>query len=55
MGGDFFDYMTFHLMTLLFVILKVAGFIDWSWWYIFIPTYISATLMIFTWIIEMRK
>lgn len=37
-------------MTLVFVILKMAGVINWSWWWVFAPTWIplcvSAILLI---------
>lgn len=29
-------------LTIVFVILKVLGFLDWSWWIVFIPTMIDA-------------
>lgn len=30
--------MIFHIFTLLFVILKVAHVVDWSWWIVFLPS-----------------
>lgn len=30
--------MIFHLFTLLFVGLKLAHVIDWSWWLVFLPS-----------------
>lgn len=35
-----------HLITLIFVTLKLTKNIDWSWWIIFAPTIISLTLEI---------
>jgi len=29
----------FGLLTLLFVGLKLTGFIDWSWWLVLLPAY----------------
>ena len=29
------------LLTIIFVIGKVFGFIDWSWWIVFLPTLIN--------------
>ena len=29
------------ILTILFVGLKLAGFIDWSWWFVFSPLWIS--------------
>jgi hypothetical protein len=28
------------LLTLLFVALKLTGYIDWSWWWVLAPTWI---------------
>ena len=31
-------------LTLSFIILKLTGFIDWSWWLVFLPLMISIFL-----------
>lgn len=31
----------FALLQLAFIILKVSKVIEWSWWLVFIPTYID--------------
>lgn len=36
-----------ELLTLLFIGLKLAGYIDWSWWWVFSPIWITALLVIF--------
>jgi hypothetical protein len=28
------------LLTIVFVILKATGFLDWSWWWVFSPVWI---------------
>lgn len=33
-------------MTILFVILKVTNYIDWSWWWVFSPLWISAAVVL---------
>lgn len=33
-------------LTILFVILKLFGAIDWSWWWVFCPIWISWALII---------
>lgn len=38
--------MIFHLFTLLFVGLKLAHIIDWSWWLIFLPSILHVGLVI---------
>lgn len=29
------------VLTIIFVVLKLVGVIDWSWWWVFSPTLIS--------------
>ena len=36
----------FGLLQVAFIVLKVAGIINWSWWKVFIPTYISIALVV---------
>lgn len=38
----------FSILTIIFVIGKVFGFINWSWWLVFLPTIIGVgiTLLI---------
>lgn len=33
-------------LTILFVLLKVFGKIDWSWWWVFSPLWISALILV---------
>lgn len=37
----------FGLLTILFVALKLTGYIDWSWWWVLAPLWIPAALAIF--------
>jgi hypothetical protein len=34
------------LLTLLFVALKLTGYIAWSWWLVFLPFYAPLTLIL---------
>lgn len=34
------------LLTITFVLLKVFGYISWSWWWVFSPLWISAIIVI---------
>ena len=34
------------ILTVLFVVLKVFDKIDWSWWWVFSPLWISALLIV---------
>ena len=33
------------LLTLAFIVLKLARIIDWSWWWVLAPLWISALLL----------
>ena len=32
------------LLTIVFIVLKLTGFITWSWWWVLSPLWISARL-----------
>lgn len=34
------------LLTIAFIVLKLTGVIDWSWWWVLSPIWISALLLI---------
>ena len=36
----------FGLLTILFIALKLTGFIDWSWWLVFTPVYVWIVVFI---------
>lgn len=42
------------LLTIAFIVLKLTGFIDWSWWLVLAPLWVSATfvavLLMIAWI-----
>lgn len=40
-GIGFFD-----LLTLAFIVLKLTGCIDWSWWWVLSPTWIILLLIV---------
>jgi hypothetical protein len=42
-----------YALTILFVGLKLAGYIDWSWWLVLLPMIImySFSLMIFVYVL----
>jgi hypothetical protein len=37
----------FGLLTIVFIILKLTGFIAWSWWWVLSPALISGGAVIF--------
>lgn len=39
-------HLPFILATLVLVILRLTGTVKWSWWMVFIPTYIHITLVV---------
>lgn len=34
------------LLTIVFITLKLTGFIDWSWWWVLSPVWIVASVVI---------
>jgi hypothetical protein len=36
------------VLTLVFIVLKLTDFIDWSWWFVLAPTLIQAGAMLTT-------
>ena len=42
-----------HILTIIFVIAKILGYIDWSWWLVFLPSLISLGLGLVIWLICM--
>jgi len=43
------------LLTVLFIILKLAGLIDWSWWYVTLPFWGSAVILLLAEIVIIRN
>jgi hypothetical protein len=41
------------LLTILFIGLKLTGFINWSWWWVLSPMWISALVAVFILLIIM--
>lgn len=41
-GGGFFVKM----LTVLFIGLKLTGYIDWSWWWVLSPLWIPAAVVL---------
>ena len=35
-----------NILTVVFVIAKITGYIDWSWWLVFAPTLFSLVLIL---------
>jgi len=35
-----------EVLTLVFVILKGTGHLNWPWWQVFIPEYVAASLWV---------
>ncbi len=34
------------VLTIVFIVLKLLGHIDWSWWWVLSPIWISATVVV---------
>ena len=35
------------LLTIVFIVLKLIGIIDWSWWWVLSPIWICALIILF--------
>lgn len=35
----------FGLLTLIFITLKLTGYIDWSWWLVLLPLFIPVIII----------
>jgi len=42
----------FGLLGIVFIILKLIGKIDWSWWYVLMPLYIPLVIALFIFLIS---
>jgi len=34
------------LLTIVFVIAKLTGFVAWSWWFVFLPVYVIPAVLL---------
>ena len=44
--GIGFPSILTSILTIMFIGLKLAGFIEWSWWWVLSPLWISPILLI---------
>lgn len=44
-GIDFFD-----LLAIVFITLKLTGFISWSWWWVLAPLWMPIAFVVLVWI-----
>ena len=45
-GGNNFSLTGLELLTVAFIVLKLIGYIDWSWWWVLSPTLIPLGLIV---------
>lgn len=38
--------MYIHLLTIVFIVLKLTHYIDWSWWWVLAPSWILIIIMV---------
>lgn len=43
------------LLTLVFITLKLCKVINWSWWWVLSPVWITAILVVIIFVIFLRK
>jgi hypothetical protein len=41
----------FSLLALIFITLKLLGYIDWSWWLVLLPAYGGLVIMLILFVI----
>lgn len=44
-----------EVLTIIFIVLKLLGKIDWSWWLVLLPEILAAVAYILIWIAAARK
>lgn len=44
-----------EILTIIFVVMKLMGKIDWSWWLVALPEIIAAALYLLLYIIAARQ
>lgn len=40
-----------NILTVIFVVAKILGYIKWSWWLVFMPTIIPAAIVVLVMVI----
>ena len=38
------------VLPIVFIVLKLAKVIDWSWWWVLSPTWISILILVVAWV-----
>lgn len=38
------------VLQIVFIVLKLAKVIDWSWWWVLSPTWISILILVVAWV-----
>jgi hypothetical protein len=41
----------FSLLALIFITLKLLGYIDWSWWLVLLPAYVGIIFILILFVI----
>ena len=44
-----------EVLTIIFIVLKLLGKIDWSWWLVLLPEILAAAVYILIWIAAARQ
>jgi len=39
------------LLTIVFIVLKLTGYIDWSWWWVLSPLWVGLALLVLVFLI----
>ena len=41
-----------EVLTVIFVVCKLFGVIDWSWWLVFLPEIVAVSIIVITALLE---
>lgn len=41
-----------EVLTIIFILLKVFGAVDWSWWIVFLPEIIAVVFYVFLYVVQ---
>ena len=44
--NETFKWLPIYMLTIAFIVLKLCGVIDWSWWWVLSPIWIMCILVI---------
>ena len=43
----------FDILLVIFIVLKLTGLVDWSWWWVLSPIWIAVLILLFGFIVAL--